>query len=154
MGHRTAIVVTFGFERVMFGGDWPVWRAAEQLSATYVITASASLTERQRLYCDDAIGFSALETTARTAKLAEEQWDRFQQRRIGRTDLQVGGLGLGGAPLGDLYERIPPDRALCDAGDGLPARHPLVRYRATLWTWPVVAPVLDTSSRRAGRADF
>jgi D-threo-aldose 1-dehydrogenase len=38
--------------------------------------------------------------------------NRFQQRRIGRTDLQVGVLGLGGAPLGDLYERIPPDRAL------------------------------------------
>jgi D-threo-aldose 1-dehydrogenase len=37
---------------------------------------------------------------------------RFQQRRIGRTDLQVSVLGLGGAPLGDLYERIPPDRAL------------------------------------------
>ena len=36
----------------------------------------------------------------------------FQQRRIGRTDLQVSVLGLGGAPLGDLYERIPPDRAL------------------------------------------
>ena len=38
--------------------------------------------------------------------------NRFQQRRIGRTDLQVSVLGLGGAPLGDLYERIPPDRAL------------------------------------------
>ena len=38
--------------------------------------------------------------------------NRFQQRRIGRTDLQVGVLGLGGAPLGDLYERIPPDRAV------------------------------------------
>src|SRR6476646_1340266 len=37
---------------------------------------------------------------------------RFQQRRIGRTDLQVSVLGLGGAPLGDLYERIPPDREL------------------------------------------
>src|SRR5215467_12465503 len=36
----------------------------------------------------------------------------FQQRRIGRTDLQVCVLGLGGAPLGDLYERIPSDRAL------------------------------------------
>jgi len=36
----------------------------------------------------------------------------FQQRRIGRTDLQVSVLGLGGAPLGDLYERIPADRAL------------------------------------------
>ena len=31
----------------------------------------------------------------------------FQQRRVGRTDLQVSVLGLGGAPLGDLYERIP-----------------------------------------------
>ena len=30
--------------------------------------------------------------------------NRFQQRRIGRTDLQVSVLGLGGAPLGDLYE--------------------------------------------------
>ena len=38
--------------------------------------------------------------------------NRFQQRRIGRTDLQVSVLGLGGAPLGDLYERIPPDWAL------------------------------------------
>ena len=38
--------------------------------------------------------------------------NRFQQRRIGRTDLQVSVLGLGGAPLGDLYERIPRDRAL------------------------------------------
>ena len=38
--------------------------------------------------------------------------NRFQQRRVGRTDLQVSVLGLGGAPLGDLYERIPPDRAL------------------------------------------
>lgn len=37
---------------------------------------------------------------------------RFQQRRIPRTDLQVSVLGLGGAPLGDLYERITPDRAL------------------------------------------
>jgi D-threo-aldose 1-dehydrogenase len=38
--------------------------------------------------------------------------NRFQRRRIGRTDLQVSVLGLGGAPLGDLYDRIPPDRAL------------------------------------------
>lgn len=32
-------------------------------------------------------------------------------RRIGRTALEVPILGLGGAPLGDLYERIPPERA-------------------------------------------
>ena len=38
--------------------------------------------------------------------------NRFQQRRVGRTDLQVSVLGLGGAPLGDLYERIPRERAL------------------------------------------
>ncbi len=38
--------------------------------------------------------------------------NRFQQRRIGRTDLEVSVLGLGGAPLGDLYERIPRERAL------------------------------------------
>ena len=37
--------------------------------------------------------------------------NRFQQRRVGRTDLQVSVLGLGGAPLGDLYERIPRERA-------------------------------------------
>jgi hypothetical protein len=34
--------------------------ACEQLSATYVITASASLNERQRLYCDNAISFYGL----------------------------------------------------------------------------------------------
>ena len=45
-------------------------------------------------------------------RLAEGAMNRFQQRRIGRTDLQVSVLGLGGAPLGDLYERIPPDWAL------------------------------------------
>ncbi|MCS6780732.1 MAG: aldo/keto reductase [Geminicoccaceae bacterium] len=33
------------------------------------------------------------------------------RRRIGRTDLEVTILGLGGAPLGDLYERIPDPRA-------------------------------------------
>jgi D-threo-aldose 1-dehydrogenase len=45
-------------------------------------------------------------------RLAQAAMNRFQQRRIGRTDLQVSVLGLGGAPLGELYERIPPDRAL------------------------------------------
>ncbi len=33
-------------------------------------------------------------------------------RRLGRTSLAVGILGLGGAPLGDFYEEIPEDRAL------------------------------------------
>ena len=42
--------------------------------------------------------------TAGEAKLAERAMNSFQQRRIGRTDLQVSVLGLGGAPLGDLYE--------------------------------------------------
>src|SRR5262245_25291373 len=32
-------------------------------------------------------------------------------REIGRTGLQVPVLGTGGAPLGDLYERIPSERA-------------------------------------------
>jgi D-threo-aldose 1-dehydrogenase len=33
-------------------------------------------------------------------------------RRIGQTELEVSVLGLGGAPLGDLYERIPEQRAV------------------------------------------
>jgi D-threo-aldose 1-dehydrogenase len=33
-------------------------------------------------------------------------------RRIGQTELEVSVLGLGGAPLGDLYERIPEERAV------------------------------------------
>lgn len=33
-------------------------------------------------------------------------------RPLGRTGLEVPILGLGGAPLGDLYERIPEERAL------------------------------------------
>jgi D-threo-aldose 1-dehydrogenase len=33
-------------------------------------------------------------------------------RQLGRTDLRVPILGLGGAPLGDLFERIPEERAL------------------------------------------
>ena len=37
---------------------------------------------------------------------------RFPPRHVGRTALKVGVLGLGGAPLGDLYEHIPEDRAL------------------------------------------
>ena len=45
----------------------------------------------------------------------------FQQRRIGRTDLQVSVLGLGGAPLGTVCERIPADRAL--AAGATASRH-------------------------------
>jgi D-threo-aldose 1-dehydrogenase len=37
---------------------------------------------------------------------------RFPARQVGRTGLKVGVLGFGGAPLGDLYERIPEERAL------------------------------------------
>jgi len=35
----------------------------------------------------------------------------FPLRHVGRTALKVGVLGLGGAPLGDLYERIPESQA-------------------------------------------
>ena len=34
------------------------------------------------------------------------------RRPVGRSGLEVGVLGLGGAPLGDLYQRIPEDQAL------------------------------------------
>lgn len=37
--------------------------------------------------------------------------EALPRRRIGRTDLEVTVLGLGGAPLGDLYEKIPDPRA-------------------------------------------
>jgi D-threo-aldose 1-dehydrogenase len=33
-------------------------------------------------------------------------------RRVGQTALEVGILGLGGAPLGDFYEKIPEEQAL------------------------------------------
>jgi len=38
--------------------------------------------------------------------------DIFEKRPLGRSGLEVSCLGLGGAPLGDLYERIPEARAL------------------------------------------
>ena len=61
----------------------------------------------------DAISFlPPLRTPPGRQRLAKGAMKRFQQRRIPRTDLQVSVLGLGGAPLGDLYERIPRERAL------------------------------------------
>ncbi len=38
--------------------------------------------------------------------------DLSTTRPLGRSGLRISCLGLGGAPLGDLYERIPEDRAL------------------------------------------
>ena len=35
---------------------------------------------------------------------------RFPPRQLGLTALKIGVLGMGGAPLGDLYERIPEER--------------------------------------------
>jgi len=54
----------FGFDRVMFGGDWPV----VELAGSYrrwvdmldVVVAGASLAERRKLYCDNAIAFYRL----------------------------------------------------------------------------------------------
>ncbi len=37
---------------------------------------------------------------------------RLPRRKVGRTGLEVTVLGLGGAPLGNLFEPIPDDRAL------------------------------------------
>ena len=36
----------------------------------------------------------------------------LKARQLGRTRLDVGVLGLGGLPLGDLHEEIPEVRAL------------------------------------------
>lgn len=54
----------FGFNRVMFGGDWPV----SELATSYprwvrlvdAVTASASLSERRKLFHDNAIAFYRL----------------------------------------------------------------------------------------------
>ena len=54
----------FGFDRVMFGGDWPV----SELATTYrrwvdlvdSVVAGASEGERRRLYRDNAIAFYRL----------------------------------------------------------------------------------------------
>lgn len=37
--------------------------------------------------------------------------DASSRRRLGRTDLELSVLGIGGAPLGDFYEKIPEARA-------------------------------------------
>lgn len=36
----------------------------------------------------------------------------IERRKIGRTDVEVTGLGLGGAPLGNLFRTVPEDDAL------------------------------------------
>jgi predicted TIM-barrel fold metal-dependent hydrolase len=54
----------FGFERVMFGGDWPV----SELASSYVrwvevvdkVVAGVPLAERRKLYRDNAIAFYSL----------------------------------------------------------------------------------------------
>ena len=53
------------------------------------------------------------------------------QRRLGRTGIPVSILGFGGAPLGDLYARLPEAQAIatvlaaCDAGETLFDTSPL-----------------------------
>jgi L-fuconolactonase len=57
-------IASFGFDRVMFGGDWPV----SELATTYrrwvdlvdAITAKASLAEKRKLFRDNAIAFYRL----------------------------------------------------------------------------------------------
>src|SRR5579872_3538838 len=38
--------------------------------------------------------------------------DPFAKRRLGKSSIEVSVLGLGGAPLGDLYARLPEEQAL------------------------------------------
>ena len=37
--------------------------------------------------------------------------DATSRRRLGRTNLELSVLGIGGAPLGDFYEKIPETRS-------------------------------------------
>ena len=54
----------FGFERVMFGGDWPVselaTRYARWVALVDAATARASLPEKRRLFRDNAVAFYRL----------------------------------------------------------------------------------------------
>ena len=54
----------FGFDRVMFGGDWPVSELATSfprwVGLVDAVTASASLSERRKLFHDNAIAFYRL----------------------------------------------------------------------------------------------
>ena len=36
----------------------------------------------------------------------------FQNRRLGGTSLELPLLGFGGAPLGELFEKVPEERSL------------------------------------------
>jgi L-fuconolactonase len=57
----------FGYDRVMFGGDWPV----SELATSYArwvalvdrVTATASAAERRKLFRDNAIAFYRLKLT-------------------------------------------------------------------------------------------
>lgn len=54
----------FGFDRCMFGGDWPVLELAgrypQWIEIVDEVTAGASADERRQLFCDTAIGFYRL----------------------------------------------------------------------------------------------
>jgi L-fuconolactonase len=57
----------FGYDRVMFGGDWPVselaTRYAHWVALVDRVTAAASPTERRKLFRDNAIAFYRLKLT-------------------------------------------------------------------------------------------
>jgi hypothetical protein len=53
----------------------------------------------------------------------------LQPRHVGRTALEVGVFGLGGARLGDLYECIPEERALATLETALETQLALKRVR-------------------------
>ena len=60
----------------------------------------------------------------------------LKTRQLGRTRLDVGVLGLGGLPLGDVHEEIPEVRALATMQT---AHRSGIRFHDTLaplWSWP------------------
>jgi L-fuconolactonase len=54
----------FGFDRVMFGGDWPVSELATSykrwVDVVDAVTATASIAEKRKLFCENAISFYRL----------------------------------------------------------------------------------------------